>query len=115
MDGSVAVAREINEVVAIYKFSSVFVFEIACFSTSTGFSWDHHGIFATLSSSLVKIPGHKYYLVPTGTQAGHRPKFRDCPGQTGTLGNYVVGTRLHIFKIYTLTNRIPSMETMKSK
>ena len=90
MDGSVAVAGEMNEVVAIYKFSSVFVFEIACFSTSTGFSWDHHGIFATLSSRLVKIPGHKYYFVPTGTQAGHRPKFRDCPGQTGTLGNYAI-------------------------
>ena len=24
----------------------------------------------------------------TGTQPGHRAKFRDCPGQTGTLGNY---------------------------
>ena len=69
MDGSVAVAGEMNKVVAIYKFSSVFVFEIACFSTSTGFSWDHHGIFATLSSRLVKKfrdisiilcqPGHK--------------------------------------------------------
>ena len=88
MDGSVTVAGEMNEVVAIYKFSSVFIFEIACFSTSTGFSWDHHGIFATLSSRLVKIPGHKYYFVPTGTQAGHRPKFRDCPGQTGTLDNH---------------------------
>ena len=96
MDGSVAVAGEMNEVVAIYKFSSVFVFEIACFSTSTGFSWDHHGIFATLSSRLVKIPGHKYYFVPTGTQAGHRLKFRDSPGQTGTLvlGNYVINCQL---------------------
>ena len=28
------------------------------------------------------------YFVPTGTQAGHGPKFGDCPGQTGTLGNY---------------------------
>ena len=28
--------------------------------------------------------------MPTGTQAGHRPKFRDCPGQTGTLGNYAL-------------------------
>ena len=69
-----------------YKFSSVFILEIVCFSTSTGFSWDHHGIFA----ALVKIPGHKYYFVPTRTQAGHKPKFRDCPGQTGTLGNYVL-------------------------
>ena len=86
---SVTVAGEMNEVVAIYKFSSVFVFEIACFSTSTGFSWDHHGIFATLSSRLVKKnPGHKYYFVLARTQAGHRSKFRDCPGQTGTLGNY---------------------------
>ena len=90
MDVSVAVAGETNEVVAVLQvqFSSVFVFEIAFFSTSTGFSWDHHGIFSTLSSRLVKIPGHKYYFVPTGTQAGHRPKFRDCPGQIGTLGNY---------------------------
>ena len=31
MDGSVAVAGEMNEVVAIYKFSSVFVFEIDLF------------------------------------------------------------------------------------
>ena len=48
MDGSVAVAGETNEVVAVLQvqFSSVFVFEIACFNTSTGFSWDHHGIFA---------------------------------------------------------------------
>ena len=90
MDGTVAVAREMNEVVAIYKFSLVFVFEIACFSTSTGFSWDHHEIFATLSSRLVKIPGHTdYYFMPTGTRARHRPKFWDCPGQTGTLSNYV--------------------------
>ena len=55
MDGSVAVAGELNRMVAIYKFSSVFVFEIACFSTSAGFSWDHHGIFAILSSRLVKF------------------------------------------------------------
>ena len=26
--------------------------------------------------------------MPTGTQAGHRPKFWDCPGQAGTPGNY---------------------------
>jgi hypothetical protein len=26
--------------------------------------------------------------VPTGTQPGHRPKNRDCPGEIGTLGNY---------------------------
>ena len=88
MDGSVAV-----EVVVIYKFSSVFVFEMACFSTSTEFSWGHHGIFATLSSRLVKKKPKKLrdvstIFLPTGTQAGHRPKFRDCPGQTGTLGNY---------------------------
>ena len=84
-----AEAGEMNEVVAIYKFSSIFVFEIACFSTSTGFSWDHGMESLQLSSRLVRILGHKYYFVPTGTQAGHRPKFRDCPGQTGTLGNYV--------------------------
>ena len=46
--------------------------------------------FATPSSKLVKIPGHKYYFVPTGTQPGHRPKFWDCPSQTRTLGNYEV-------------------------
>ena len=65
---------------------------MACFNTSTGFSSDHHGIFATLNSRLVKIPGHKYYFVPTGTQAGHRLKFRDYPSQTGTLGmDYDIG------------------------
>ena len=71
MDVSVTVAGETNEVVAVLQvqFSSVFVFEIAFFSTSTGFSWDHHGIFSTLSSRLVKIPGHKYYFVPTRTQS----------------------------------------------
>ena len=41
---ALALAGEINIVVAVYKFSSVFVFEIACLSTSTGFSWDHHRI-----------------------------------------------------------------------
>ena len=55
-----------NERSGSYFTSSVFVFEIACFSISTGFSWDHQGIFATLSSRLVKkIPGHKYYFVRT--------------------------------------------------
>ena len=46
-----------------------------------------HGIYATLSSMLVKILGQQYYFVPSVAQAGHRPKFWDCPGQTGTLGN----------------------------
>ena len=36
---------------------------------------------------FMKIPGHKYYFVPTGTQPGQRPKNRDCPGEIGTLGN----------------------------
>ena len=42
MDGSVAVAGEMNEVVAILQVQSLH--EIACFSTSTRFSWDHHGV-----------------------------------------------------------------------
>ena len=38
----------------------------------------------------MKIPGYKYYFVPTGTQPGQRPKNRDCPGEIGTLGNYAI-------------------------
>ena len=38
---------------------------------------------------FMKIPGHKYYFVSTGTQSGYRLKFRDCPSHSGTLGNYV--------------------------
>ena len=34
---------------------SDFVFKIAHL---LGLPWDHHGLFATLSSRLVKIPGH---------------------------------------------------------
>ena len=33
-------------------------------------------------------PGQCSKVRQTGTQPGHRAKFQDCPGQTGTLGNY---------------------------
>ena len=33
--------------------------------------------------------GHKYCFVSIGTQPGHGPKFRDCPGHSRTLGNYL--------------------------
>ena len=70
---------------SVLGLKSDFIFKIAHL---LGFPWDHHGLFATLSSRLVKIPGHKYYFVPTGTQPGQRPKNRDCPDEIGTLGNY---------------------------
>ena len=59
-----------NERSGSYFTSSVSVLEIACYSTYTGFSWDHHGIFATLSSRLVKIPGHKYYFFANQDTSG---------------------------------------------
>ena len=43
-----------------YKFSSVFVFEIACFSLWKAFSSDHHGIFANLIFIFVVIDTCSY-------------------------------------------------------
>ena len=80
--------------------NSVFVFEIARFSMSTGFSWDHRGIFAALSSTLVKKkfqdisiilcePGHKWDIsLNSGTvlaKPGHLATMCLIP----KLGNYM--------------------------
>ena len=57
----------------------------------------------------MKIPGHKYYFVPTGTQPGQRPKNRDCPGEIGTLGNYV--SDVHFSNFVTVLLAVLRMRT----
>ena len=34
---------------------------------------------------------------PTGTPPGQQAKFRDCPGQTGTVGNYAIDIHENVF------------------
>ena len=41
-----------------------------------------------LSSKSARNPGHYRLFVSTGTRPGQMQKFRDCPGHSGTLGNY---------------------------
>ena len=46
-------------------------------------------IYVLLSSKSARNPGHYRLFVSTGTRPGQMQKFRDCPGHSGTLGNYV--------------------------
>ena len=46
-------------------------------------------IYVLLSSKSARKPGHYRLFVSTGTRPGQMQKFRDCPGHSGTLGNYV--------------------------
>ena len=39
---------------------------------------------------------------PTGTPPGQQAKFRDCPGQTGTVGNYDTDSGLKLLSFYIL-------------
>ena len=43
----------------------------------------------SIGSKSARIPGHYRLFVSTGTRPGQMQKFRDCPGHSGTLGNYV--------------------------
>ena len=45
-------------------------------------------IYVLLSSKSARNPGHYRLFVSTGTRPGQMQKFRDCPGHSGTLGNY---------------------------
>ena len=45
-------------------------------------------IYTLLSSKSARNPGHYRLFVSTGTRPGQMQKFRDCPGHSGTLGNY---------------------------
>ena len=47
-------------------------------------------IYALLSSKSVRNLGHYRLFVSTGTRPGQMLKFRDCPGHSRTLGNYVI-------------------------
>ena len=47
-------------------------------------------IYVLLSSKSARNPGHYRLFVSTGTRPGQMQKFRDCPGHSGTLGNYGV-------------------------
>ena len=49
-------------------------------------------IYVLLSSKSARNPGHYRRFVSTGTRPGQMQKFRDCPGHSGTLGNYVVAS-----------------------
>ena len=53
------------------------------------------GIIGTPSLNLTRFVKNWDIIsfVSTRTQPGHRPKFRDCPGHSGTLGNYERGER----------------------
>ena len=45
-------------------------------------------ICVLLSLKSARNPGHYRLFVSTGTRPGQMQKFRDCPGHSGTLGNY---------------------------
>ena len=47
-------------------------------------------IYVLLSSKSARNPGHYRLFVSTGTRPGQMQKFRDCPGHSGTLGNYAI-------------------------
>ena len=48
----------------------------------------HLRFYVLLSSKSARNPGHYRLFVSTGTRPGQMQKFRDCPGHSGTLGNY---------------------------
>ena len=41
-----------------------------------------------MGSKSARNPGHYRLFVSTRTRPGQMQKFRDCPGHSGTLGNY---------------------------
>ena len=47
-----------------------------------------HAICVLLRLKSARNPGHYRLFVSTGTRPGQMQKFRDCPGHSGTLGNY---------------------------
>ena len=59
----------------------------------TRFSLGLHVESLELQTRFIKLikkknSGHKYRFVSAGIRPGHGPKSRDCPGHSGTLGNY---------------------------
>ena len=46
-------------------------------------------IYIAMCLKICEKSGHYRLFVSTGTRPGQMQKFRDCPGHSGTLGNYV--------------------------
>ena len=59
-------------------------------------------IYVLLSSKSARNPGHYRLFVSTGTRPGQMQKFRDCPGHSGTLGNYARRSRNYLYMLTVL-------------